>query len=51
MELQELEPRLRGVISHCWSKVQGEFAYWETSRQLDDADKDVSFGRLSLFSE
>lgn len=41
MELQELEPRLRGVISHCWSKVQGEFAYWETSRQLDDADKDL----------
>ncbi|VDO44508.1 unnamed protein product [Haemonchus placei] len=41
MELQELEPRLRGVISHCWSKIRGEFAYWETSKQLDDADTDV----------
>ncbi|KAK5970893.1 hypothetical protein GCK32_001175 [Trichostrongylus colubriformis] len=41
MELQELEPRLRGVISHCWSKVKGEFAYWETSKQLDDADIDL----------
>ncbi|KAK6050848.1 hypothetical protein COOONC_11650 [Cooperia oncophora] len=41
-ELQELEPRLRGVISHCWSKVQAEFAHWETSKQLDDADLDVS---------
>ncbi|KAK6015031.1 hypothetical protein OSTOST_19551 [Ostertagia ostertagi] len=41
MELQELEPRLRGVISHCWSKVRGEFSYWETSKQLDDADVDL----------
>ncbi|XGW28160.1 hypothetical protein V3C99_008174 [Haemonchus contortus] len=41
MELQELEPRLRGVISHCWSKIRGEFAYWETSKQLDDADTDL----------
>ncbi|KAK6034880.1 hypothetical protein COOONC_27614, partial [Cooperia oncophora] len=46
-ELQELEPRLRGVISHCWSKVQAEFAYWETSKQLDDADLDVSSGNYS----
>ncbi|VDM65054.1 unnamed protein product [Strongylus vulgaris] len=41
MELQELEPRLRGVISHCWSKVRGDFAYWETAKQLDDADTDL----------
>ncbi|KAK6751587.1 hypothetical protein RB195_003162 [Necator americanus] len=41
MELQELEPRLRGVVSHCWSKVRGDFAYWETAKQLDDADTDL----------
>lgn len=49
MELQELEPRLRGVISHCWSKVRGDFAYWETARQLDEADTDVCFATTFFF--
>ncbi|ETN69223.1 hypothetical protein NECAME_05330, partial [Necator americanus] len=49
MELQELEPRLRGVVSHCWSKVRGDFAYWETAKQLDDADTDVC-SAITIFS-
>ncbi|KJH45622.1 hypothetical protein DICVIV_08328 [Dictyocaulus viviparus] len=50
-ELQELEPRLRGVISHCWSKVCGDFAYWETMRQLDDADNDLFQLGMNLYHE
>ncbi|VDL77158.1 unnamed protein product [Nippostrongylus brasiliensis] len=51
MELQELEPRLRGVISHCWSKVRAEFAYWETSKQLDDADTDLFRLGVNMYRE
>ncbi|EYB98731.1 hypothetical protein Y032_0128g1417 [Ancylostoma ceylanicum] len=51
MELQELEPRLRGVISHCWSKVLGDFAYWETARQLDDADTDLFRLGVNMFRD
>ncbi|KIH58795.1 hypothetical protein ANCDUO_10992 [Ancylostoma duodenale] len=51
MELQELEPRLRGVISHCWSKVRSDFAYWETARQLDEADTDLFRLGVNMFRD
>lgn len=43
-ELKDIEPEVRGAVLHCWFKLQEDFAFWETLRQLDEADRAVRFG-------
>ncbi|KAJ1350874.1 hypothetical protein KIN20_006783 [Parelaphostrongylus tenuis] len=40
-ELQELEPRLRGIISHAGTNCVEILLIGETLKQLDDADSDL----------